>query len=366
MQNYELAAMSRILIAILNWGMGHASRTLPIIEGAIELGWEVDVASTGDALIWLKNRLNNKPGVTFFDKPGAVITYSHRFTMLKIATQTPKLLSSISAEKKWTAKHVKSRSITRIFSDNCYGTFHADVPSVLMTHLLNFPVSPLFRPFSQLAIRKFASRFTEVWVPDLQPGPNSLSGILTSKTIHPKTKFIGILCRLITPSNNVHSSSKVLAPLVGIVSGPEPHRTTMENALRKWMIKRGEEGVIIAGKPGGSTRTDGKIVTLYDPSDKEIAEAICASKILICRSGYTSLLDLAALNKRAILIPTPGQREQEELSGVWSEKFGFATCSQNDLVNFEIPEISGEFPSELSSKVPNKTAMNELATWLKK
>lgn len=358
--------MSRILIAVLNWGMGHASRTLPIIEGALELGWEVDVASTGDALVWLKNRLGNKSGVTFFDKPGAVITYSHHFTMLKIVAQTPELLSSISEEKKWTAKHVKTRSITRIFSDNCYGTFHPDVPSVLMTHLLKFPVPPLFRPIAQFTIRRFASRFTEVWVPDLPPGPNSLSGLLTSKTIHPKTKFIGILSRLVTPSNNLHPTSKVFAPLVGIVSGPEPHRTTMENAIRKWMEKRCEEGIILAGKPGGSSRSDGKVVTLYDPSDIEIAEAICSSEILICRSGYTSLLDLVALRKRAILIPTPGQREQEELSVVWSDKFGFATCSQKDLENFKIPEISGEFPSELFSKVPNKTAMNELATWLKK
>ncbi|MFB1020291.1 MAG: glycosyltransferase, partial [Flavobacteriales bacterium] len=132
--------MSRILIAVLNWGMGHASRTLPIIEGALDLGWEVDVASTGDALIWLKNRLKNRSGVTFFDKPGAAITYSHKFTMLKLVAQTPKLLLSISEEKKWTAKHVKERSITKIFSDNCLGTYDANVPSVLMTHLLKFPV----------------------------------------------------------------------------------------------------------------------------------------------------------------------------------------------------------------------------------
>ena len=345
--------------------MGHASRTLPIIEGALDVGWEVDVASTGDALIWLKTRLRNRSGVTFFDKPGAVITYSHKFTMLKIVAQTPKLLLSISEEKKWTAKHVKSRSITKIFSDNCLGTYDANVPSVLMTHLLKFPVPKLFSPVAQLLIRRFASRFSEVWVPDLPPGPTSISGPLTSKTIHQETKFIGILSRLVRPSKDLTQTLTAPYPLVGIISGPEPHRTTMENALRKWMLNRPEKGIIFAGKPGWSSRKDGDVVTLYDPSDVEISDAICGSEILICRSGYTSLLDLVALQKRAILIPTPGQMEQEELSAVWTEKFGFASCTQKDLKNFMIPEMSGKFPPELFSKAPNKTAMNVLAVWLK-
>jgi hypothetical protein len=357
--------MSRILIAVLNWGMGHASRTLPIIEGALDLGWEVDVASTGDALIWLKNRLENRSGVTFFDKPGAAITYSHKFTMLKLVAQTPKILLSISEEKKWTAKHVKARSITKIFSDNCLGTYDANVPSVLMTHLLKFPVPRPFSPVAQFLIRRFARRFSEVWVPDLPPGPTSISGPLTSKTIHPDTKFIGILSRLTTPSKDLTQTSTTPYPLVGIVSGPEPHRTTMENALRKWMQNRPEKGIIFAGKPGKSSRLDGEVFTHYDPSDVEISEAICASQILICRSGYTSLLDLVALKKRAILIPTPGQMEQEVLSAVWSEKFGFASCTQKDLNNLMTPEMSGRFPPELFLKAPNKTAMNELAAWLK-
>ena len=357
--------MSRILITVLNWGMGHASRTLPIIEGALDLGWEVDVASTGDALVWLKSRLKKRSGVVFFNKPGAVITYSHYFTMLKIVAQTPKLLLSISDEKKWTAKHVKSRSITKIFSDNCYGTYDSNVPSVLMTHLLNFPVPKLFSPFAQFMVRRFASRFSEVWVPDLPPGPTSISGPLTSKSIHPKTKFIGIISRLVIPKKNLNTTSKAPYPLVGIISGPEPHRSTMENALRKWMLKRPEKGIIIAGKPGSSSREDGGVLTLYDPSDLDITDAICSSEILICRSGYTTLLDLVALKKRAILIPTPGQKEQEDLSAVWTEKFGFAFCSQKDLKNLMVPEISGKFPTELISKAPNKTAMNELAVWLK-
>ncbi len=357
--------MSRILITVLNWGMGHASRTLPIIEGALDLGWEVDVASTGDALKWLKDRLKNRSGVTFFDKPGTVVTYSHKFTMLKIIAQIPQILISIYQEKIWTKKHVKSRSITKIISDNCLGTYDVNVPSVLITHLLKFPVPWILSPLAQWQLRRFTRHFLEIWVPDCPPGPTSIAGPLTSKAIHPKTKFIGILSRLVIPSKELTQTSSTTYPLVGIVSGPEPHRTTMENALRKWMQNRSEKGIIFAGKPGKKPRKDGNTLTLYNPSDVEISKAICASKILICRSGYTSLLDLVALKRQAILIPTPGQMEQEILSVVWNEKFGTASCTQKDLSQLMVPEMSGEFPQELISKSPNKTAMNELAAWLK-
>ena len=356
MQNYDIVPMSRILIAVLNWGMGHASRSLPLIEGAIDLGWEVDIASTGDAMVWLKSRLKGNPKVKFFEKPGATITYSRHFTMLTIAAQTPKLIKSIFDERKWTLEHVEKRSISKIFSDNCYGVHHPDVPSVLMTHLLRFPVSSFFSPFAQIVIQKLVGRFDEIWVPDNPRGDHSISGILSSKTIHHNTKFIGILSRL------KPSQSNSTTPLVGMVSGPEPHRTTMENALRKWMELRGERGLIIAGKPGGGKSVMNNITTLYDPSDEEISEALCGSEIFICRSGYTTLLDLASLGKRAILIPTPGQKEQEMLCEVWADKFGFAKCTQRELENMRVPEISGIAPTSNG----NHAAINELAAWLKK
>ena len=347
--------MSRILIAVLNWGMGHASRTLPIIEGALDIGWEVDVASSGDAMIWLKGRLSKNSKVKFFEKPSATITYSRFFTTLTIAAQTPKLIKSIYDERQWTIKHVKERSITKIFSDNCYGVHHPDVPSVLMTHLLRFPVAPLFSPVAQIIIQKLVERFDGLWVPDNPKGNCSISGLLSSKTIHHNTKFIGILSRL-KPSQPDSTT-----PLVGLVSGPEPHRTIMENALRKWMKIQEVRGIIIAGKPGGGKSVVNNITTLYDPSDQEISDAICGSEILICRSGYSTLLDLAALGKRAILIPTPGQMEQEILSEVWAAKFGFSQCTQRELEKMYIPGISG-IPPKITA---NKTAINELAAWLK-
>ena len=135
----------------------------------------------------------------------------------------------------------------------------------------------------------------------------------------------------------------------------------MENALRKWMELRGERGLIIAGKPGGGKSVMNNITTLYDPSDEEISDALCGSEILICRSGYTTLLDLASLGKRAILIPTPGQKEQEMLCEVWAEKFGFAKCTQRELENMRVPEISGIAPKSNG----NHAAINELAAWLK-
>ncbi|PCJ80942.1 MAG: hypothetical protein COA49_06440 [Bacteroidetes bacterium] len=356
--------MSRILIAVLNWGLGHATRTLPIIEGALDLGWSVDVASAGDSLVWLERRLiergNDMNRVAFFEKPGRIIEYSENGTMLKIVVQTPGLITSIIEEKKWTAKHVKERGITKIFSDNCYGSFHPDVESILMTHVLRLPVSKILRPFAQSSLRYMAGRFNEVWVPDVKSVSKSISGGLTSKSIHRKTKYVGVLSRFDLNTSEVNDT-EALPLLVGIVSGPEPHRSFMEKGLREWMSNSGKSGVIIAGKPDGGKRIDGKVTTLYDTSDIEIQNFILRADTLICRSGYSTLLDLVALRSRAILIPTPGQAEQEELAILWKNKFGFSTCSQADLELINIPEISGK-PPDL---VPNRNALNELAAWLK-
>ncbi|HIN41760.1 MAG TPA: hypothetical protein EYM86_04860 [Flavobacteriales bacterium] len=358
--------MSRILIAVLNWGLGHASRTLPIIEGALDLGWEVDVASAGDSLVWLKRRLKERGDdmsrVAFFEKPGRVIEYNERGTMLKIAAQTPGLILSIIEEQKWTAKHVKDREVTRIFSDNCYGVFHPDVRSILMTHILRLPVAKILRPLAQISLRFMAGRFSEVWVPDVSPGPKSISGELTSKEIHRKTTFVGILSRFdINDATKINSLDRI-PPLVGVVSGPEPHRTIMEEGLRKWMKHDGRSGVIIAGKPRNSERNeeDG-VTTLYDPSDIEMRAYMSGADVVICRSGYSTLLDLVSLKSRAILIPTPGQAEQEELAELWRVKFEYSTCTQEDLAQLNIPKNSGKTPD----LVPNLIALNELAVWLK-
>ena len=146
-----------------------------------------------------------------------------------------------------------------------------------------------------------------------------------------------------------------------MVSGVEPHRSLMEAALRTWMADTAGPCLIIAGQPGGGTRQDGHITTWCDPTDAELASALQGAGTVVCRSGYSSQLDLAALETRAILIPTPGQPEQALLGKLWSERFGFTCLTQRQLEAGELPE---EATGALPDLEPNVRAFERLSTWL--
>ena len=148
-----------------------------------------------------------------------------------------------------------------------------------------------------------------------------------------------------------------------MVSGVEPHRSLMEAALRTWMADAEGPCLVIAGQPGGGTRQDGHITTWCDPTDAELASALQSAGTVVCRSGYSSQLDLAALGAHAILIPTPGQPEQELLGKLWSERFGFVCLTQRQLETGELPEhATGSLPK----LEPNVRAFEHLSSWLHK
>ena len=135
----------------------------------------------------------------------------------------------------------------------------------------------------------------------------------------------------------------------------------MEEALRAWMLNRPDLGkcLIIAGKPEGGVREDGQVTTWYDPTSEELAHALATADTVVCRSGYSTLLDLAVLGRTAVLVPTPGQPEQEDLARHWARAFGFATCSQTDLEAGRVPQPAGNPPHVR----PNEIAIARLRAW---
>lgn len=146
-----------------------------------------------------------------------------------------------------------------------------------------------------------------------------------------------------------------------MVSGVEPHRSLMEQALRSWMRDTQEPCLILAGQPGGGKSVDGNITTWCDPTDAELASALQSSRTVVCRSGYSSQLDLAALRTNAILVPTPGQPEQEFLARLWADRFGFTTLSQRELESGLLPDRATGF---LPHEPANVRAFQELTRWL--
>lgn len=346
-----MKAPPKILFALLDWGMGHASRTAPLIQCALDEKWEVHIASKGTALAFLQSQFEGSDAF-FHAKPGPEIAYARRGTWFKIAIQIPGFLSSIVAERKWTADLVERMNITHIVSDNCYGVHHPSTPSVLISHQLQLPVPRFLAGMARRFVMKHARRFQAIWIPDVKGF--QLSGQLAARNPLPNMHTIGVLSRL---SARVESES---FEIVGMVSGPEPHRSLMEKALMDWMLAQPKPALLIAGRPGGVKELHEHVTVWPNPNATELAAALKGAETIICRSGYSSLMDLAALGKRAILIPTPGQPEQLYLAKHWKEQFGMATCTQTNLEQQLIPDISGS----IDIHPPNTQACEMLKSWV--
>jgi hypothetical protein len=350
-----------VLFAVLDWGLGHATRTWPMILSARQSGARVTVASSGASAAWLQSRMTkmveeeNKAGAdqgpwSCIEKPGAVITYANGpGTHVKIALQIPAFLVSISSERKWLAALIRTESITHVISDNCYGVHptHHEIPSALISHQVSPPVPWLLRAATRKQIRHWSSRFGEVWIPDVDRGV--LAGRLSNPPFsHPR--FIGPLSRFLphpNPNglkNQETESGDQNPPLVGMVSGPEPQRSLMENALIQCFERDGRPGLIFSGRPEGVSRRVGRVRVVCHASDSVIKTALLHADCIVCRSGYSSLMDLAVLGLKAVLVPTPGQPEQELLAHHWKKRWGWKTIQQKNLSHYDPGRPTGQTP----------------------
>jgi hypothetical protein len=326
----------RVLFAILDWGMGHASRSAPLIAHALSQNWEVHVASKGTALAFLQSQFQ-AAGIVFHIKPGPDIRYARRGNLIKIALQIPAFLASIKAEEHWTISLVSRHNITHIVSDNCYGVSHPSVPSALVSHQLQLPVPFPLRRLAKAFVIRQARRFQAVWVPDT--ADFALSGKLAADNTLNHQSAIGVISRLPLDCSQGKWNR------VGMVSGPEPHRSLMEEALKEWILADTSPGLLIAGRPNGQIEQHKNLTIWPNPTSEELSSALRGAQTVVCRSGYSSLLDLAALGKSAILVPTPGQPEQLQLAALWKQRWGMAVLTQYDLENGLLPPTTGKIDS---------------------
>ena len=371
-----------VLFGILDWGMGHATRSAPWIAQALAEGHRVHVASGGTALAWLRHHFAGQ-GVTFHEKPGAVISYARRGTLLRIAAQMPGFLRSVREEGRWTAQLVRSQGITHILSDNCYGVRAPGVRSVLVTHQLHLPVPALLRPWARRVVRGWCGGFEEVWVPDVGEGWG-WSGRLSRPALHPVTRYVGVISRLAAsapadlgqpgidlgqPGIDLGTAPRDAAgpfDTVALISGPEPHRTLMEEGLREGLQRRGKPALLIVGKPQGGSREDGCVTTWYNPPTPALKDALLQARCRICRAGYSTVLDLAALGLRAHLVPTPGQPEQTYLARFLAREYGWTELDQKGLRRGIWPETTGPLSVKIDpvDHAPNATARSTFNNWL--
>ncbi|MBC8046459.1 MAG: glycosyltransferase [Fimbriimonadaceae bacterium] len=301
----------KVIIAPLDWGLGHATRCIPIIRACIERGCEVTIICSGRSLALLQNEF---PQLQFIDLPAYNIYYQKKGSFVfKIIMQLQKVFSGIKREHKELNTIIEKIKPDLIISDNRYGLWSKKVKSILITHqmLVKIPSLKFAEPIVHWWLMQQHNKFNEVWIPDVAGIPN-ISGDLSHKYKLPDyIKHIGILTRFKKPDILPQKEYDVLV----ILSGPEPQRTIFEEKIIAQSKTINKKFVIVSGKAENKTDiqlTDNMRIISYSIAN-ELFELILRSEIILSRGGYSTLMDLAHLNKKCIFIPTPGQTEQEYL-----------------------------------------------------
>lgn len=309
----ESAIRKKILFACMDWGLGHASRSVPLIRNLQKEGHEVILASAGPALAFWKSYF---PELAILEKPAYKIRYSINFSVnAMLFFQSRSFLKTIRNENKWLEKIQPEYKFDEVYSDNCYGLYNQNLHSTIITHQLMVKC-PMGLQFLEKPLHKkilsYTNKFDKCLVPDFE-GESNLSGDLSHKYQLPtNATFIGPLSRFEKrePVEFVKQYE-----FCAILSGPEPLRTELEEQCIDLFKKTEKKCLVIRGLPEKDECIHVDGLDIYNHlSDEEFREKVTQSDKIICRSGYSTIMDLHALNKRAILIPTPGQTEQEYLA----------------------------------------------------
>lgn len=303
----------RILVAPLDWGLGHATRCIPVIRELLSQGADVWLAGEGAQEKLLKSEF---PQLPFLFLEGYRVRYGRSPAGLaaRMILQTPRLLLTIRKEHEWLLAAVAEHGLDAVIADNRFGLWHPAIPTVFMTHQLAIksPLGKWSEQWLQKNNYRYIKRFTTCWVPD-EKGDTSLAGALS----HPRrlpavpVRYTGILSRL-----RKTGVAETKGHLFISLSGPEPQRSVFENRIIDQVAHYPGTAIIVRGLPGEASiipsTTD---IRFYNhlPAAEYNAE-MQRAEYVISRSGYSTVMDLAALGKKSILVPTPGQTEQEYLA----------------------------------------------------
>jgi len=309
----------RILICPLDWGMGHATRCVPIVQELIALQVQPIIAGPQWMIAFYTGIF---PSIEHVLLPGANIRYHSLLpAWLKIILLIPDFLLQIKNEKQHIASILLSKQIDGIISDNRYGCYHPTIPSCIISHQIS-PELPIYFAFARGMISKFLKNkikhFQTLWIPDIPDFPG-FAGKMSHPDSLPKgtsVVYIGLLSRL--PQEEVVDYEADLAILC---SGPEPQRSIFEQEAIQFAQMNKLSSIVL----GGITNS----LTSYD--HKNISKVLQKCRLIICRSGYSTLMDLLHLKRKAILVATPGQPEQEYLAIHFRNHFQYEVIQQKRL-----------------------------------
>ncbi len=334
----------KFLISPLDWGLGHATRIIPIIHYLQQLECQIWIACSGPTEKVLKESF---PDIPFLKLEGYGVKYPYdkRHFGWKILSQFPRIKSAVKAEHLWLAKNQAIYQWDVVISDNRYGLFHHQLESVIITHQVNIKTG--MGNWADKIVcwvnRYYIKKFDRCWIPD-QRGSINLAGELSHGTIPANAIYIGPLSRF-TDSNKSDAGYLLI-----LLSGPEPQRSLLEQIISAQLLGYDGPVKIIRGLPAENAKPENTaaIEWFNHLPATALQGMIEKAALVICRSGYSTVMDLVRVQKKAILIPTPGQAEQEYLAaylmqqGIYLSVAQSAFDLQNDL----------EKAAQFSSKIP--------------
>lgn len=323
----------KILLAPLNWGLGHASRCVPLVRRFMEEGNEVILGGDGDSLTLLRKHF---PKLRYVYLAPLRLQYSQgRRQVFAMIKALPKILVWAIKDHAMLKAVLREEHIDRIVSDNRFGLYCSH-PSecIYITHQLHIFLPKGWKWLEPLAEKLHArvySRFNKVWVPDYADPDQSLAGDMSHPQICPSSRpqpfeYIGPLSRFADLSLRGEVGVGSPYDVVAVLSGLEPHRTLLEREILTRYAGAKERVLLVQGLPSrpNTCIKRGNITMVPYMKDTELADALRGAKRIIARSGYSTIMDLEALgllNTSIIeLIPTPGQPEQEYLAAFFEEK----------------------------------------------
>ena len=298
---------ARILVAPLDWGLGHASRCVPIIRALMENGAVPVIGADKGPFALLREEF---PELEHVRIPGMEVRYGSGLSQTwAMARQLPAMLRQVREENRGLAALRRDLRLDAVISDQRFGIRASGLPSVLVTHQI-FPFSPFAQGAARRINRQHIDRFDRCWIPD-HSGMPGLSGELSHGGNLPGNAcYIGPLSRF-TRCASIPGPAPYR--VVAVLSGPEPQRTLLENDVLAQLRKIDGPHLMITGKPGTERAQQGNIRITGHLNAEALHEVLMNAELIVSRTGYSTLMDLEAIGRGALLVPTPGQPEQEYL-----------------------------------------------------
>jgi len=358
---------ARILITPLDWGLGHSTRCIPIIQRLLELDARPVIGADKGPLALLRDAFPDLPHVRV---PGVEVRYAKGASQTwAMAAQFPSMLRSVREEHHLFLNLRRQLQLDAVISDQRFGIRAEGLPSVIITHQL-FP----FTPFAQGVLRRInlrsVARFDRCWIPDRAEEPGLAGELSHGDVLVNNARYIGPVSRM-DPAGSI--APTVPYRIVCVISGPEPQRTLLEDVLMKQLRRIDGQHLLVRGKPEPALdETIGHVRRVSHLGGDPLTGALLQAELIVSRTGYTTLMDLERIGKSALVVPTPGQAEQEYLGELHAKTGRFFVQAQERLdiadalgrSRFEEPR--GPKPwivgTPAGAEPPLEHALRELAT----